>query len=124
MKKLTDIRKNEEMYKVPENYFDEFQARMSDITAEETSYATAPARSGSVVRLAYAIPALVVLLVAGIWAFNTEPATEDLFADISTADLIEFLEEEGLQEVRLSRLSAARTRRRGTPPGSLRRCRR
>ena len=98
MKKLNDIRKNEELYKVPENYFDEFQARMSDLTSEESTVATVPARSTTLARLAYALPAVVLLLVVAYWSYTPGDAAEDLLADISTDELIEFLEQEGISE--------------------------
>ena len=101
MKKLTDIRKNEEMYKVPENYFDEFQARMSDLTTEESSFATAGSGSRSLVRLAYAIPAMAMVFVVSYFVFFASDTQEDMFADISTGDLIEFLDEEGISDEEL-----------------------
>ena len=106
MKKLEDIKKNEKLYKVPENYFDEFQARMSDIAIEnDRSHATAHRRSLAVKQLAYALPVVILLFFAGYWTLSPGSSTEDLFAEISTDDLIEFLAQEGLSEDELISLA-------------------
>ena len=106
MKKLEDIKKNEKLYKVPENYFDEFQARMSDIAIEnDRSHATAHRRSRAVKQLAYALPVVILLFFAGYWTLSPGSSTEDLFAEISTDDLIEFLAQEGLSEDELISLA-------------------
>ncbi|MEL7147187.1 MAG: hypothetical protein AAFO69_12510 [Bacteroidota bacterium] len=106
MKKQKDIRKNKELYKMPENYFDEFQARMSELaTDDEKVFVPVTGRSTSFSRLAYVIPVAIVLLVAGYLILTPTAQSEDLFAEISTSDLIEFLEQEGISEDELISLA-------------------
>jgi len=103
MKKKEDLRKQEELFKVPENYFDKFQARMSDLTAaddiKESSFAVGKSRVS--LRLAYVLPALLVVLVAVYAIWFTGNSDSDLLSNVSTADLVEFLEEDGVTEEEL-----------------------
>lgn len=103
MNKDKNVRKNSEVFKVPENYFDEFQAKMSDATSEyaKEKYSWSSGKSKSNLRWTYVVPAFMIVLVFGyLLFFNSETETNTL-AEISTADLIDYLEEEGVTEEEL-----------------------
>ncbi len=103
MSEENNIRKNKEVFKVPENYFDEFQARMSDLTGESSAeqFSTNTNKGLASLKLAYAIPAFMVILVTAYLFFFNPEAETDLLAAVSTEDLIDYLEEDGVTEEEL-----------------------
>ena len=100
MKNFKDIKKDSEIYKVPENYFESFQAKMSDMTAGNAAAPGFMVTYGK--KLAYAIPVLLILLVA-VFISTNEENNDPLLAltEISTVDLVNFLEEDGITESEL-----------------------
>lgn len=98
-----NIKKNKEVFKVPEHYFDEFQAKMSELTSQngQEKYSLSTGKTRTSLRWAYAVPAfMMVMALSYLLFFNTETETNSL-ADISTADLIDYLEEDGISEEEL-----------------------
>lgn len=95
-----NIRKNNEVFNVPENYFDEFQARISDLTSEikAEEFSLSAGRSKKSLRLAYIIPAFLVILIVGFLAVFDSGSDNKSLASVSTEDIIDFLEEEGVTE--------------------------
>lgn len=91
MKKLEDIpRKN--IYEVPEGYFDKLPTVIqSRIVAKEPG--RSPFFSFS---LRYALPALVLVVIAGVWIWNSREDdidAEQLLASVDTSALVAYLEE-------------------------------
>ncbi len=69
---------------------------MSDLTGESSAEQFSSGTSKGLVslKLAYAIPAFMVILVAGYLFFFNSEAETDLLAAVSTEDLIDYLEED------------------------------
>ncbi len=103
MKEDQNIRKNKEIYKVPENYFDEFQSRMTEITSNDRAenFSFSAGKSKLSLRLAYSVPAFLVVLVIGYLSFFNPKTDAEGLASVSTEDLINFLEEDGVTEEEL-----------------------
>ena len=91
--KLEDINKDN-IFKVPENYFEEFPDRLKERIAETKKIKTAPVISlRRIVQLA-AAAVILFFAIYGIKQINNQPATIDqMLADISTEELINYLVE-------------------------------
>jgi len=101
MKNFKDIKKQHEIYRVPEGYFDSFQSKMSELTTEETTAPTFIGKHGY--QIAYVIPVLILLIITVITLTNNSTVEDSLMplADISTGELIDFLEDDGISESEL-----------------------
>lgn len=98
VKKLEEIPKNE-VFRVPEGYFDSLPARISArIEARKASPAPEPQGIGWIPALRLALP--VLLVAAAVYAlYLTGPATqnpEKILASVSTEALYDFLDESDL----------------------------
>ncbi|MGB3468317.1 MAG: hypothetical protein WBA74_23730, partial [Cyclobacteriaceae bacterium] len=100
MEDKKNIRKNSEVYKVPDNYFDEFQVRMSDVERLSTP-TTAFSTRRIVISSAYLVPALILIFVIGLAFYPDKASVDTGLADVSTEDLIEYLEADGITEEEL-----------------------
>lgn len=89
---LKDIPK-QEVYKVPEGYFDSLPGRVEQQITEE--------KNGRSVRftnwnmIGYAVAASISLLIVALIVFRKDPAShsaEDLLAEVSTSDLVAYLQ--------------------------------
>jgi len=91
MKKLEDIPKNN-IYDVPEGYFDKLPSIIQSRIAEKESVHK-PFFSYS---LRYAIPVLMLAIVAVVWVWSNRKDTmnaEQLLASVDTSSLVAYLEE-------------------------------
>ena len=91
--KLEDINKDN-IFKVPENYFEEFPDRLKERIAEtKKSKATPIIPLRRVVQMA-AAAVILFFAIYGIKQINDQPATIDqMLSDISTEELINYLVE-------------------------------
>lgn len=91
MKKLDDIPKNHP-FKVPEGYFDSLPEIIQTRVAKKSE--TKESKPYFRYALQYALPAIVLAIVAVIYLTPRTPQTVDsMLASVSTEDLITYLEE-------------------------------
>ena len=113
MKKLEDIKK-ENIYKVPERYFDELPMRIQDrITGESKSAPSMVFDWKMAVKVA--VPAFVLVIVVTFGFFfrtnNNYQDAEAILAQVSTEDMIAYLQEtdisvdEILSEIELEKIA-------------------
>lgn len=88
--KLEDIHK-ENIFKVPDNYFEDFPGRLQKrIEAEETGRKTPVFRLRTLINIA-AAAAVLIFIVYGITRVNRVSSVDRLLSDISTEELINYL---------------------------------
>jgi hypothetical protein len=91
MKKLEDIPKNHP-FKVPEGYFDSLPGIIQARVAEK--FEVKEAKPYFRYALQYALPVVVLAIVAVIYLFPTNPQDVDtMLASVSTEELVAYLEQ-------------------------------
>ena len=95
MKKLEDIKK-ENIFKVPERYFDELPMRIQDRISGKSESAPSMVFNWSLA-IKMALPALVLAIVVGFGIIfqndDTYQDAETLLAQVSTEEMIAYLQE-------------------------------
>ena len=87
--KLHDIPKRN-IFTTPEGYFDKLPSIIQARTKEKESIFSLPVFVGS---LKYAIPAMLIIIAVAIWNQpDTQSATEQLLAEISTEEIIDYMQ--------------------------------
>lgn len=90
---LDDINKKN-IFKVPDQYFDEFPGRLQKRIREESDKGTGKLISfPSFIRVAVAASVLILITLFMFLLQNNHPSVEELLADVPTESLIAYLEE-------------------------------
>ena len=94
MKKLEDIKK-ENIYKVPERYFDELPMRIQDRISSKSESIPATAFNWSIA-VKVAVPAFVIIITVLFGVFirtnNSYQDVDTILAQVSTEDMITYLQ--------------------------------
>jgi hypothetical protein len=90
MKKLEDISKRN-IFEIPDGYFDQLPLKIQSRVENSKASARSIPSFGIVVR--YAIPLVVVGVVAGYLLWPKPASQHDILASVSTENLINFLNE-------------------------------
>lgn len=96
--KLEDINKKN-IHKVPEGYFDELPQMIQSKIAEQNVITSGTFQRSKAFRYGFqlALPVAILLMVVGYFAFfnntSAELSPEDMLAEVSTDELVDYLEE-------------------------------
>lgn len=90
--KLDDIN-NKHPFQVPDEYFDELTSKIQSRISTDSTRQTTP-----YYKLAWALPAMVIIISAGLWVVNlrTSNEPENLLAEVSDEAIMQYLESDDL----------------------------
>ena len=99
--KLDEIPK-QNIFTTPERYFDKLPSIIQARTKEKESILSLPVIVGS---LKYVIPAMLIIIAVAIWnQSDNQSVTEQLLAEISTEEIIDYMQDSKMTSYELAEI--------------------